>query len=79
MNKEYEEEKRWFNGIKRKLQKYIASPYWDDLNLSDSYIMVITTIMNTTDVKKLSPLINESLVNNILNTIQIKLKQIKEK
>ena len=79
MNKEELEEKKWFEGVKRKLQKYISNPYWDDLNLSNTYITVITLIMNTTDVKKLSPLINEKLTNDILNTIQTKLKQVKEK
>lgn len=78
MNKDDLDEKRWFDSLKRKFIKYINSPYWDDLNLPESYMGIIVQIMNAKNVKELSPLINERLTDSILDTIQRKIKNIKD-
>lgn len=78
MNKEQQEEVKWFKSVKTKLQKYISSPYWDDINLSSDYIGIITTIMNTKNVKDLPLLINERLTDTILDQIKTKINKAKQ-
>lgn len=78
MNKEDKEEQLWFEGVKKKLAKFISSPYWDSIHISNSYIDIITLIMNTKKVNELSPLINERLTDQIINTIQKEIKEAKQ-
>lgn len=79
MNKDDLDEKRWFDSLKRKFTKYINSPYWDDLNLPESYMDIIVQIMKAKNVNELSPLINERLTDAIIETIQKRTKERKRK
>ena len=70
-------EQKWLEAVQKKLKKYISSPYWDSIYISNVYLDIITQIMNTTNVKLLSPLINERITDDILKDIQTKLNKAK--
>lgn len=77
-DKEQKEEQAWLNSVKRKLFKCISSPYWDCIHISDLQLSIIMQINNTTDVKKLSPAINERIVDILLEDIKTKLTNAKK-
>ena len=72
------ENQKWLINIQKQFAKLISSPYWDCIHIPDSYINIITLIMNTKNVTSLSPLINERLTDTILNTCKQKIKQAKK-
>lgn len=72
------EEQKWLNSTKLKLQKLISSPYWDDINISNLQLQIITHIMNTSNVNMLSPSINERLTNILIDDLKQKLHNAKQ-
>lgn len=76
---DYEVENRWLKSIQNKLKKYINSPYWDDIKLSDTYLNIICHIMNATSVNQLSPSIDERITNCILERIKNEIKRCSSK
>ena len=77
MAKKKSEEQIWLDGIKRRLIKYISNPKWDYLELSDLHMSIVTAIMNCDDVNKLSPSINERVVNIVFDRIKSQMSKIK--
>ena len=77
MNKEEKQEQAWLEKTQKQLSKYISSPYWDDIKLSEIQISIITQIMNTKSVNKLSPLINERITDAIIENIKTKINNLK--
>lgn len=80
MNKEKQqlkEEQDWLNAVKRKLFKLISSPYWDCIHISDLQLSIITHINNTTNVRNLSPAINERITDMLIEELSIKIKNAK--
>lgn len=72
------DEQKWLESVQNKLKKYISSPYWDDIYISNTYLDIIMQIMNTTNVNKLPLLINERLTEDILKDIQTKITKVKK-
>ena len=75
---EQEEEQKWLESVQKKLIKYISSPYWDSLHLSDSYLSIISQLVNTKDVRKLSAGINERVTDILIEKIEKELKKAKQ-
>ena len=71
------EEQKWLESVQKKLKKYILSPYWDSISLSDVYMGIINLIMQAKNVKELSPLINERITDQILNKIATEIQKAK--
>ena len=76
--KQKSEEQKWLESVQRKLKKYISSPYWDCINLPDSFYSIISIIMQTNNVKHMSPCIDERVTDMILNKIEKEFKNIKQ-
>ena len=71
------EEQAWLNSVKRKLFKLISSPYWDCIHISDLQLSIVTHINNTTDVRNLSPVINERVTDMLIQDLTNKIKNAK--
>ena len=76
---EDKEEQLWFKRIKSKLQKRIANPNWDNLQLTTIEWDSIMFITKANTVNELPLLLNERLVDNLLNKIDKQFKQMKGK
>lgn len=74
---EEQEEQKWLKDVQRRLKKYISSPYWDDIKISDAYMSIVIQIMQTTNVKKLSPSINERITDQIFRRIKEEMQRLK--
>ena len=59
------------------LFKLISSPYWDCIKISDLQLTIITHINNTTDVRNLSPVINERVTDMLIQDLTNKIKNAK--
>lgn len=77
-NKQLKAEQKWLESTQNKLKKFISSPYWDSIELSDLHFSIVTSIMNTSNVQLLSPSINERVVDILLETIKNKLEKAKQ-
>lgn len=77
-NSQLKIEQKWLMQTQTKLQKLINSPYWDSIKISDLMLQIITHIMNPSNVKQLSPAINERIVNDIITDLTAKLKLAKQ-
>lgn len=71
------EEQIWFEGVKRRLIKYINNPKWDYLELSDLHMSIVTAITRCDDVNNLSPSINERVVEILFERIRNRMSKIK--
>jgi len=71
------EEQLWLESTKRRLIKYISNPKWDYLELSDLQLSIIMNITNCEDVNKLSPSINDRVVDNLFDIIKSKMSKVK--
>lgn len=78
MSKKQSTEQRWLVSVQTKLKKYISSPYWDDIHLSKLQFDLVYTIMNTDDVKMLSPSINERITDVLVQSIAEKIDYAKK-
>ena len=68
---------KWLKKVQNKLKRYISNPMWDCIELSDLNYSIIMHIMNANKAKDLPYVINESLVNNLLKTIDDKFRETK--
>lgn len=72
------EDDKWLKKVQNKLKRYISNPIWDCIELSDLNYSIIERIMNANKAKDLPYVINERLVDNLLETIDVKFKEIKK-
>ena len=72
-------DEKWLKSIQQRLKKYISSPYWDDISISDTHFNIITHIMNANSIKELSPSINERVTDSIFERIKQEIKRCSKK
>ena len=76
---EEKEEKLWFKNVKIKLQRRIANPKWDSLNLTKLEWDSVIFIAKAKTVNDLPLLLNERIVDGLFNKIDNQFKQMKGK
>ena len=72
------EEQKWLEKTQSKFQKLISSPYWDSISLTELQMSIIKHIMNTKNVKMLSPSIDERIVDHVIDSLNKKIYTAKE-
>lgn len=75
--KQLKEDEKWLKSVQKKFMKLISNLKWDCIELSNLQYDIISHIMNCKSVKKLSPSINERVVDQILETIKNKFNKVK--
>lgn len=76
---EEKEENLWFKNVKIKLQRRIANPKWDSLNLTKLEWDIVMFIANAKNINDLPLLLNERIVDGLFNKIDNQFKQMKGK
>ena len=72
------EEDKWLKKVQNKLKKYILSPIWDAIELSDTNYAILERIMNAEKANDLPYSINERVVDYLIEDIDKKYKQMKK-
>ena len=79
MKTEIFKEQKWLHNTQKRISKLICNPYWDEISVSENYLIIINEIINAKDVNMLSPVIDEYLVDYVLAKVEKQLNIVKNK